>query len=230
MVKVLLYSGGMDSFCLNYLEKPDILLYINLGTEDGKKEIENLQKLPFKNKIKIVNLNSLSDFELENKIIPFRNTFLILIAAQFGNEIYLGATKGDTTKDKDYVFKSQMESHLNYFALDKNKVNVKDYPYIIHLPFKELTKTQIIRKYLENGGSVEDLLKYSRSCYNGKEKECGICRSCIRKATALVLNNINIENIFENNPFSKIDEKMLERDGESEDYKKVLRKIGKINE
>jgi 7-cyano-7-deazaguanine synthase in queuosine biosynthesis len=126
----------------------------------------------------------LSDWELENKIIPFRNAFFILIAAQRYSKIYLGATIGDTTKDKDYIFKGMMEGLLNYFGLDINKNGHSERPFEVCMPFKGMTKTKILETYLKAGGRMEDMMNNSRSCYQGGKKECGVCRSCLRKYVA----------------------------------------------
>jgi 7-cyano-7-deazaguanine synthase in queuosine biosynthesis len=104
-----------------------------------------------------------------------------------------------------------METFINYFALDQHKVWSQHYPYEIEMPFKNLTKTQIVQRYLDFNGSVEDLKKYSRSCYKGGTKECGICRSCIRKAIALKLNNIEYKDIFENDPKDGITKELIEK-------------------
>lgn len=196
--RVLLYSGGLDSYCLSKLYDYDILLFVNLGTADNQKELELVKN---NSKVKIVHL-PLSDWELDNKIIPFRNNFLVLLAAQFGNEITIGATAGDTTKDKDYVFKSQMEGILNYFAIDKHKVNVQEYPYIVHMPFKDISKTEIVRRYYEEWNAYIDLFTESRSCYDSGDKECGKCRSCLRKYVSIktAIPDIAISNYFENDP------------------------------
>ena len=200
MARVLLYSTGLDSYCLSKLYKMDELLFIISGTTDNQKERKLIEHAQNARQIHL----PLGQWELENKIIPQRNAFFVLAAAQYGNEIFIGATKGDTTKDKDYVFKAQMENILNYFALDKHKVKVQDYPYTVHMPFKDMTKTEIIAAYLAKGFPVEALMTESRSCYAGGVLECGVCRSCLRKYVALTLNNIETISYFENNPASNI--------------------------
>jgi 7-cyano-7-deazaguanine synthase len=199
MKKVLLYSGGMDSYILSQIEDFDTILHFKLYTKDNLKEFEMLKKSDIKDKIVFIDF-PLNQWELENKIIPYRNNMLILMAAQYGNHIYIGTTAGDTTKDKDYIFKSQMEGILNYFALDTHKVKIKDYPYIVQMPLKNLTKTQIVSLYINKGKDINNLRNNSRSCYNEGDKECGKCRSCLRKYVALELNNINTDNWFKNNP------------------------------
>jgi 7-cyano-7-deazaguanine synthase len=225
-IKVVLFSGGMDSYCLVKTVKPDIILFFDIGTKDNKKEKELLKTLPFYNKITIVKLN-LKQWELKNKILPHRNSIFCLIASNYGNRIYIGTTKGDTTKDKDYIFKAQVEGMLNYFALDKHKVNLPNYPYSIEMPFKDITKTEIIKYFIREGNNINELITYSRSCYDGKDKECGICRSCIRKAIALELNNYNTDKCFSNKPFENINEetmnKFKERKEEFEELQKVIK-------
>lgn len=231
--KVMLFSGGLDSFCMYKIINPDIIITFDIGTEDNKKELSNInrmiqQDVIDKNKIKIIKLD-LSLFELSNKIIPHRNTIMTLLASTYGNQIYIGTTLGDSTRDKDYVFKSQVEGILNYFALDSNKVAHSRYPYSVEMPFKGLTKTQIVRWYLKQGYEPSELLKYSRSCYNGHDKECGICRSCVRKMVALILNDIEYTDYFERDPFqdetlldTRIINKMKDRSSEWDDFKKAL--------
>lgn len=226
-IKVVLFSGGMDSYCLVKTVNPDIILFFDIGTKDNKKEKKLLKILPFYDKIIIIKLN-LKQWELKNKILPHRNSIFCLIASNYGNKIYIGTTKGDTTKDKDYIFKSQVEGMLNYFALDKHKVNLPNYPYSIEMPFKDMTKTEIIKYFIREGNNINEIIKYSRSCYDGKDKECGICRSCIRKAIALELNGINTDNLFKVKPFyvinKEIEDKFKERKDEYEELLLVISK------
>jgi len=141
----------------------------------------------------------LAAFSLKNNIIPFRNHFLALVAANYANHIIFGFTLGDTTKDKDYVFKSQVEGVLNYFSTDTQKVLIQG-PFVIDLPFKHLTKTELVALYLEKDHPASYLLTNSFSCYEGLHKPCGICRSCLRKYVALELNGIDTSGHWLNNP------------------------------
>lgn len=222
--RVMLFSGGMDSYCLRHIYRPDVLLFFKLGTVDNERELQNLLEMPFVNDIEIIDL-PLVDFEMENKIIPHRNSIMALIASNYGNQIYLGATAGDTTKDKDYVFKSQIEGMLNYFSLDTHKTPIKAYPFTLNMPFKELSKAEILGRFIKEKGDLNDLTKYSRSCYEGTKYECGKCRACIRKAVALTLHGVRVETLFEVNPFSSITDeavnKLRERGQEYLDFIKA---------
>ena len=74
---------------------------------------------------------------------------------------------------------------------------------ILTIPYRDYTKTQLIGRYLKEGGSVSALLK-TRSCYSSEEGECGKCRSCVRKYTALKLNGQ--ESLWINDPLNYIEE------------------------
>ena len=65
MTKVLLYSGGVDSWLINKLWKPDIKLYININGAYNKEEIKHLPP-----DVIII------DFLLEFLKIKILNTFL----------------------------------------------------------------------------------------------------------------------------------------------------------
>lgn len=200
-MKVLMYSGGLDSFIISRNFDFDHIVFAVLGNGDNLQELERAKADPFVSKRLIVVDLPMDRFELGNKIIPYRNHMLALLGAQYGNEIYFGFTGGDTTKDKDFVFKAQMEGILNYFAIDQHKVNHQNYPYSIHMPYKEHSKGQMVEEYLRLGGDAEQLLTVSRSCYSETDQECGTCRSCLRKYTALSVNGFtHAYKFFANDP------------------------------
>ena len=69
MKKVLLYSGGMDSWLISRLWKPDVKLYIDMNTRYSKEEIKRLPKDVVIEKL------DLSKWERNDKIIPLRNLY-----------------------------------------------------------------------------------------------------------------------------------------------------------
>jgi 7-cyano-7-deazaguanine synthase in queuosine biosynthesis len=202
--RILMFSMGLDSFILKqvYQFKNEECLFVRMGTEENRIEESLIDKLyPGVVKTEL----PISQFELPNKIIPFRNHFLALLGAQYASSIYFGFTLGDTTKDKDYVFKAQIEGILNYFATSPEKVKYGA-PYTVNMPYKHLTKTQIVKKYLDSHFPAIDLLTKSSSCYNGGDIACGMCRSCLRKFVALYLNDIDTDGFFINNPSHYLDQ------------------------
>lgn len=197
MTKVLLYSGGMDSYLIDKLEQPEVKLFLDLGTESAAIE---RSKLP--EDVVIDESLNLASFELPNKIIPMRNLYMGMVALQYGNQVILGATAGDTTKDKDQVFASKATSLLRYILTDPGKrpTTYSEYEQIsIELPYKDVTKTQLLGRYLTEH-ALEPFLNESYSCYSGSHQECGGCRSCFRKWVALVNNDV-FEHRFEQDPY-----------------------------
>lgn len=186
--KVLLYSGGMDSYALRHIWKPDVTLYVDLHTEYSGREIARLDK-----DVVVVDLPTLKQFERSDKIIPLRNLFLVCIAAQYGNRIAIGATAGDRVRDKDFTFSDLTSELLSYIWQKDHWTEGKEI--VVELPFKNLTKTQIIAKYVEAGGNPYDLATLSFSCYspNPIGKPCGECKPCFRKWVAFKLNGIEIK-------------------------------------
>ena len=89
---VLLYSGGMDSWLINELIKPDIALFINIGTPNNNLEYENLLRLKAKGEvrsnIKVIKYD-LSEFERpeQNYYLPLRNLHFVTLGAHYGNII-----------------------------------------------------------------------------------------------------------------------------------------------
>ena len=51
-----------------------------------------------------------------------------------------------------------------------------DYPFEIHTPLMFLTKAETV-KMMDELGRL-DLLKYTHTCYEGREKACGKCPAC----------------------------------------------------
>lgn len=201
---VLLFSGGMDSLIMNYLLKPDILLFISHGNKYQDVEMRQLKKLADKKiidkkKLRIFPIgNWLGSFERDDAIIPNRNLYFITIATHFGEKIYLGSVFGDRSKDKSRPFFRKCENMFDYLFQEQHWC--KGRTFSISASFKDFTKTQLVKKYLKEGGDGEHL-KISYSCYEGKKKPCGWCKPCFRKWVALINNKIPTVNYFEKNPW-----------------------------
>ena len=185
--KVLLYSGGMDSYALRRVWQPDTALYVNLHTEYSGREIARLDA-----GVTVVDLPTLRQFERADKIIPLRNLFLVSLAAQYGNRIALAATAGDRVRDKDPEFAHKTSLLLSYLWQPDHWTTGKQIA--VELPFKQLTKSQIVARYIEAGGDPLELATCSFSCYRPvMGGECGQCKPCFRKWVAFKLNGVEIE-------------------------------------
>ena len=176
-MKVLLYSGGLDSWLIDKLWKPDMKIYIDIAgsyNEDEKK------KLP--SDVKIIPFPFLGQHEMENRFVPLRNLYFLMIASHYGDEICLGATAGDGSNDKSLEFLEETEKTLRKLWNDK-KVH-KDIT--IEKRFVKMSKAEILAEYLNNGHNADEVRQNTFSCYTPDDgKECLACYPCFRKFAIL---------------------------------------------
>lgn len=181
---VLLFSGGMDSVMLNHIYRPDVLLYLAHGQQYEQVELEHLGNR-YSNLIIDRSLR-LGHMEREDSIIPGRNALFILQAARYGERILCGFLDDDRPADKSEEFLSEMTGLLNLLYRDQNWCEQRRFSVVA--PAKHYTKTELVRAYLDLGGSKGELWQ-SYSCYRGKGKPCGWCKACLRKWVALCCND-----------------------------------------
>ena len=186
MKKVLLYSGGLDSFIIKELWKPDILLYFDYGIEQNQAEISRLPKEAIIKKI------DLAEYRQDDGIstIYLRNLIFASLAVNYGEHIAIGGVKEDWHIDKTEKF-CQMATDLFNSVLNKD-INSKNV--LIEVPYKKYYKKELITEYLKNYGTKQDLIEKSWTCYepikiNNVYHECGECKSCQRKRS--LLENFN---------------------------------------
>lgn len=187
MKRVLLYSGGLDSFIYNHILKPDICLYIDNNSKYSQIEIRNIKKYHSLKNLKIVKTIDMKNYEEKDGGIQNRNLIFILQALFYGKEVYLGVNKEDVRLDSNVDFLNDITSLLNK---SMNEI-VK-----IHSPLYQYNKSDLVKHYINSNGDIERLKKIY-SCYRGEEKQCGVCKPCIRNKKAFLDNNINIKNMYE---------------------------------
>lgn len=100
MKKVQLYSGGMDSYIISKLWKPDIKLYIDYGTAQTEEEKKHLPSDVIIKKLPI------GEFQQDDGIctIPLRNLIFSAIAINYGDEVAIGGLASDLHFDKKPEF------------------------------------------------------------------------------------------------------------------------------
>jgi len=184
--EVLCFSGGLDSIIAwHYLDKPKSI-YVLVGHKYQVKEIScigNLKKVILNLEVTYFDGPELGKFEIGDKAyISQRNLHLALCASHFGNKIYMVGVKGDQVEDKTPDAFKTMSYAMNFIKKPTEPI-IK-----IESPFWEMTKTDIIKWFLDNypRDYVEKVLKTSVSCYSEDTlKSCGQCPACFRKWIAL---------------------------------------------
>jgi len=180
--KVLLYSGGMDSYIAwKYLGEPQTL-YCNIGHRYSRFEMNVIARtVPWT----IVESSvGLGRWEESNANIPMRNAFLCMLGAYYANEVVLVCQKEEMDMpDRSPYFFTAMSDWLSF--LNGRDIQVTN-------PFPDMTKTQMVEWYVRSGFPIDTLLS-TRSCYSLEEKACGNCGACFRRWVALINNNLREE-------------------------------------
>ena len=184
MKKVLLYSGGMDSWLMSKLWKPDIKLYVDMKTRYSENELARIRKEP---DVQVVEF-PLGQWERKDAIIPLRNLYLAMVACNVTGsedvEILIGATAGDRVLDKSPAFVAKATDLLSYLYTPQHWIpegkKVK-----VCIEYKQYTKTDLLKMFKKQGGDLEEAFTHSFSCYNPVDgHECWHCKPCFRKFTA----------------------------------------------
>jgi 7-cyano-7-deazaguanine synthase in queuosine biosynthesis len=201
MKQVLLFSSGMDSYIINQLEQPQVLLFINNRSKYASVERRFLKKQKYKHLIMLEDFINMRCFEREDSLIPLRNLFFIATASLYGDEILLGATAGDRIRDKDETFAGMMEKVLHYLH---NDYYAEPRSISVNFKYKNYTKSELVGLLLSkrmkmekklNGEEMFDFspgVKYklarelrdkSFSCYSPglRDEPCCECKACVRK-------------------------------------------------
>lgn len=183
-VKVLLYSGGMDSWLIDKLWKPDVKIFFDTGVDY---DIVEKQLLP---KDVIIFPLPISQFELHDAkhTLPLRNMLFLEIASYYGNEICIGAVNGDKHYDKQPKFLNDLQTILNSLYDEVGVLTGIPKQVKIVAPYNTYTKYDLLNMYLKNGGDINKAWEQSFSCYTPiNQKPCLNCRACFRKCVPFVL-------------------------------------------
>ncbi|GAA5213724.1 7-cyano-7-deazaguanine synthase QueC [Corallincola platygyrae] len=205
---VVVYSGGMDSFTvLNRAIEEGAEVYalsFNYG-QSHSKELEYAKQVCEELGIShiisdISGVNNLlqgssltsSDIQvaeghyaeenMKSTVVPNRNMILLSLAVGYAvsigaNRVFYGAHSGDHTIYPDC--RPEFVDAMNKVTKIANFESVE-----ILSPFLHEDKTEILKYGLQRGWD------YSKTwtCYNGREKACGKCGSCVERLEAFEMN------------------------------------------
>jgi 7-cyano-7-deazaguanine synthase len=207
---VIIYSGGMDSYTVLHKAMKEGLTPYALTFDYGQRHVKEVQvakqvchELSINHKViditsinQLIGGSSLTDntidvdlgnyqqSNMKNTVVPNRNMILLSLAIGYAvsigaEQVYYGAHSGDHEIYPDCrpIFIEKM----NEVAAVAN-YNVTQ----IHSPYLTTNKIGILKDGIDMG------LDYSKTwtCYNGREKACGQCGSCIERLEAFKQNGI----------------------------------------
>lgn len=124
--------------------------------------------------------------------VPFRNGLLLSVVATLAMSLY------ENTKDHVYIYignhaddyagNAYADCSVEFIDSINKAINIGTYEKVsIISPFKNKTKADIVA----TGIKLETPYKLTWSCYEGGEKPCGTCGTCIDRAEAFRKNGIN---------------------------------------
>jgi 7-cyano-7-deazaguanine synthase len=210
MKKVLvLLSGGLDSttalYWAIYKRYEVSAIGINYGSKHNSREIQSAKHIACFNDIdyRVFNLKSIfknfnsslldrhmnipeghySHKTMRSTVVPFRNGIMLAIAAGFAesnkiDKIILASHLGDRSVYPDcrQEFNKAMAEAIEFGTYKKIKFVA---------PFENMTKIGIVQK-----GVRKYKVPYEKtySCYNGKERPCLKCGTCIERTEAFYMN------------------------------------------
>lgn len=179
MKKVQLYSGGLDSYIISKLWKPDVKLYFNYGTKQNELEMKHLPS-----DVVIKDL-PIGEYMEEDGLhtIPLRNLIFSALAINYGDEVCIGGLKSDLHYDKKPKFVRRTTKLFNsVLQKERSARTVK-----VVVPFSHMTKTELLIEFFKQGGTEQELNDNSWSCYEPTEedKPCGKCKACRAREQAI---------------------------------------------
>lgn len=207
MKKILLYSGGSDSWLIDKLWKSDVKVYVDMKTRYSNDEIKKLD-----GNVRIIEF-PLGKYERGDAIIPLRNLYLpMVICNEFPEDdldICLGATAGDRVLDKSYIFADFASALLTYLYSPQHWIP-KGRRIHINIEFKKYTKTQLLKMFIEQGGNIKEAFNSSFSCYQPNNgNECWHCKPCFRKFVSFALNGMKFDREIVETVISYINSEIL---------------------
>jgi 7-cyano-7-deazaguanine synthase len=208
---IILLSGGLDSLVSLGLKKEELNIELALtfdyGQKSAQKELAASAKicryygiehrvieLDFLKEITATSLVSSDNIPTGKALdnpnesaksvwVPNRNGLFLNIAGSYAdsygyNYIIIGANKeeGQTFPDNTQEFIDAVNKEFQYSTMTKTKVVA---------PLINCDKNDIVMLALKNSVPLE----YTMSCYQGGDKNCGICESCTRLKKALLNNH-----------------------------------------
>ncbi|NVD34260.1 7-cyano-7-deazaguanine synthase QueC [Marinobacter lutaoensis] len=206
---VVIYSGGMDSFTLLHRALARGLRVHALSFDYGQRHVRELacarqvcQALAIPHKVldiramsEVMSGSSLtSDIDvpeghyeeesMKATVVPNRNMILLSLATGYAvtvgaQAVWYGAHGGDHAIYPDCrpEFVEKMDAVCRIANYE---------PVAIEAPFMHMDKGQILAEGLKLGLDY----RHTWTCYNGRERACGRCGSCVERLEAFAANGV----------------------------------------
>lgn len=214
MVKsLILLSGGLDSLVSLGLKKDELnvelALTFDYGQKSAKEEIEASKKICdyYGIEHKVIKLDWLKDITKTSLVsedsvptgeelrdskesaksvwVPNRNGLFLNIAGCFADSYNYDYILIGANKEEAQTFSDNRQEFIDSVNEEFKFSTQKSLPPKVVAPLINNDKNDIVMLALKSHVPLE----LTRSCYQGGEKHCGICESCVRLKNALLANH-----------------------------------------
>lgn len=214
MVKsLILLSGGLDSLVSLGLKKEELnvelALTFDYGQKSGKEEIEASKKICdyYGIEHKVIKLDWLKEITKTSLVsddsvptgdalinseqsaksvwVPNRNGLFLNIAGCFADSYGYDYILIGANKEEAQTFPDNRQEFIDSVNEEFKFSTQKSLPPKVVAPLINNDKNDIVMLALKSHVPLE----LTRSCYQGGEKHCGICESCVRLKNALLANH-----------------------------------------
>ncbi len=213
---VVIYSGGMDSYTLLHVARAQGLSVHALSFNYGQRHVRELESasavcerldIPHK----VIDIRAMGEVmagsaltsdvdvpeghyeedSMKATVVPNRNMILLSLATGYAvtvgaGAVWYGAHGGDHAIYPDCrpEFVEKMDAVCRVANYD---------PVGVEAPFMALDKGEILAEGLKLG------LDYSQTwtCYNGRERACGRCGSCVERLEAFASHGVTDPLVYE---------------------------------
>lgn len=198
---VVCVSGGLDSTIAYEIAKKRysniIALFFDVGQPyvDKERNTLGLLGIPFIE----ISIPVYKNMDLDNYILPNRNSIFANIASLYGNRIWIVGLK----YEDHYLMHDKNTPFYNYISLSLSQSTGRNI--IVETPFGDWSKTDIFMYCLKN--NLMNLLDITTSCYHPTLKRCGECSLCVKRYVAGM--TVGVKETFSSNPKESYEAKRL---------------------
>lgn len=182
--RVLLFSGGLDSFLVWALAGEPDCIFFRTGTRGNGREWERVRWFidRFGMNVNVTTVLRLERWERADGFVPYRNLLFIIHASMMApvTDILIGQVM-EWQVDKNPAFYRWAERAARDLAGKRLNISA---------PFAGVPRSELVRRYLGLGKPPE-ALRLTRSCQSASAMPCGRCSNCINRWVALTNNGIH---------------------------------------
>lgn len=220
---VIMWSGGMDTTIAywyaqkvyGFSEDDILMLYVNYGQPYSWKELRAVDWFRRNNLVKNIRIVNVDLLRKEYKNIPTidkqvvdgRNLLLAYFGAYWSEHlVWIGALDGEMhkyMKDKNDVFFAMASDILSY---------VMDRWIVVDTPFDKMSKSEVLKWFIENVNNAEEMVNHTYTCYHPNELACGKCSACFKRWVAYENAGLDWRKYWKIEPWeSKEAKKLIEK-------------------